>query len=185
VAERNDGAPEKRTVADRWWAEFGDKRRDAVKRPGGPAGMSFFRAGIGFEQERARNRLTDNNLKLLYEANPPEGGWGYVQLADLKHPESDVQRLKEAVDLPAYARGVVVDSGLSVRLLFTGTPIGQRILEIALCDAASFDCWVDGEWVREALFASAGEAVAAAHALIETYLSPSGVAEWEAHRARA
>lgn len=181
----NDNAPEKRTVADRWWADFGEKRREAVKRPSGPAGMSFFRAGVGFEQERARNRLTDNNLKLLHEANPPEGGWGYVQLAETRHPEIEIQRLKAAVELPRYARGVVVDSGRSVRLLFTGTPIGQRILEISLCDAPSFDCWVDGEWVREALFASAKEAVAAAHGLIETYLSPRRIAEWEAHRARA
>jgi hypothetical protein len=185
MAEKKEGAPDGRTVRDRWWAEFNEKRRDTIKPVAGPAGMSFFRAGQGFEQERAVRRLTDNNLKLLIEANPPEGGWGYVQLAESQFATAECERIKRELRLPSYARGVVVDSGRSLRLLFTGTPIGVRILEIALGDAPSFDCWVEGEWVREELFERVEDALAATPGFVEQYLSPAGIAAWESLRARA
>jgi hypothetical protein len=129
--------------------------------------------------------LTDNNLKILNETGPDEGKWAYIQLAETPHPEASRQRLMQRIPLPAYARGVVVDSGQSVRLLLTGTPIGARILEIALGGAPSFDCWVDGEWIREDVFPNVDVAIKATPALIATYLSPEGISAWEARRARA
>jgi hypothetical protein len=172
-------------VPDRWWADLGDKRRETGKRTSGPAGAFFFQSGKGFQQDRARSRLTDNNLKLLNEAAPDEGSWGHILLADAPHPEASLQRLKHRIGLPSYARGVIVDSGHSVRVLVTGTPIGARILELALGGAPSFDCWIDGEWVREELFSSVDAAIKAAQGLMTTYLSAEGIAAWEARRARA
>jgi hypothetical protein len=185
VAEQDQGSGEKRTVSDRWWADLGDKRRESGKRTSGPAGERFFQSAAGFEQERARSRLTDNNLKLLNGANPAEGEWGYVLLAERPHPEASRRRLLQRIPIPAYARGAVIDSGDWVRLLLTGTPIGARILEFALGGAPSFDCWIDGEWVREELFPNVDVAIKAAPSLIATYLSPEGIAAWEARRARA
>lgn len=172
-------------VADRWWADLGDKRRETGKRTSGPAGAFFFQSARGFEQERARSRLTDNNLKLLNEFGPDEGAWGYVLVSETPHPEASRQRLMQRIPLPPYARGVVVDSGQSVRLLLTGTPIGARVLEIALGGAPSLDCWIEGEWVREELYPNVDVAIKATPGLIKQYLSPESIADWEARRARA
>jgi hypothetical protein len=172
-------------VADRWWADLADKRRETGKLTSGPAGAFFFQSGKGFEQDRARARLTDNNLKVLNETGPDEGTWGYIQIGETPHPDASRQRLMQRIGLPPYARGVIVDSGHSVRVLVTGTPIGARILEIALGGAPSFDCWIDGEWVREELFPTVDAAIKATPGLIALYLSPEGIAAWEARRARA
>ena len=185
MAGREKGGESGRTVADRWWADLGDKRREPVKRQAGPAGTSFFRAAEGFEQDRARAQLTDNNLKLLTEADPPEGGWGYVQLAETQYPEKERERIKQMVNVPAYARAALIDSGRTVRILMTGTPIGARILELTLGEAPSFDCWIEGEWVREVVFKDINEAVKAFRGFLHEYLSPQGIAEWEQLRAHA
>lgn len=167
-----------RTVKDRWWVESGDKERERGKRASGPVGASFFRAGEGYEQDRAHDRLTDTNLKLLHEASPPEAGWGYVQLTPQPYPERERERIKKLVALPPYARAAFIDSGRMVRILVTGTPVGARILELALGEVPSFDCWVDNEWMGEALFEDADTAIAALRRHIAEYLSPEGIERW-------
>jgi len=177
-----------KAVKDRWWVDFGDKQREQQARArveAGPVGSRFYRAGKGFDQEVARARLTDLNYKLLVEANPPEGGWGYVQLDEKRFSERECERIKAVLDLPAYARGAVIDSGRTIRLLVTGTPIGERVLELALGEDTSFDCWVRGEWVREALFKDKRKALADFRKRIEEFLSSEGIANWEAGRAQA
>ena len=171
-------------VKDRWWVETGDKRRERAASAAPPVGSRFYRSGVGFDQETARSRLTDLNLKLLLQANPPEGGWAYIQLAETTFPERERERIKEQVGLPGYARGVLVDCGRSVRLLITGTPTGRRILDLTLGDTPSFDCWIDGEWVRERLFRDTRGAIAALRRYVPEYLSPQGIATWEALRAQ-
>jgi len=173
------------TVANRWWVDLGGTEKVKARRPPGPAGSQFFQVAHDFEQERARERLTDNNLKLLHAANPPEGGWGYVRLAETSYPERELERIKRLVVLPPYARGVIVDCGRSVRLLITSTPIGERLLELALGEAPSFDCWVHQEWVQEAVFDDADKALRALRNFITQYLSPEGIAHAESVAARA
>jgi len=173
------------TVANRWWVDLGGTEKVKVKRPAGPAGSKFFQVAHDFEQERARERLTDNNLKVLTTADPPRGGWGYVQLAETAYPHRELERIKQLVALPAYARGVIIDCGRSIRLLVTATPPGERLLELALGEAPSFDCWVYHEWVREALFDDADKALRAFRGFIEQYLSPDGIARYEEIAARA
>lgn len=173
------------TVANRWWVDLGGTEKVKVKRPAGPAGTQFFQVAHDFEQERARDRLTDNNLKLLSVADPPEGGWGYVSLAETSYPERELERIKNLVALPAYARGVIVDCGRSVRILVTSTPPGERLLELALGEAPSFDCWVRNEWVHEAVFDDADKALKALQRFMRQYLSPDGIARSEAIAARA
>jgi hypothetical protein len=172
------------TVDSRWWIDTTDKKRPAPATSEADVGSRFFRAGLGFEQDRARDRLTDNNLKILNESQPPEGGWAYVQLAEQRHPERDVERVRRAMKLPAYARAVLVDSGRVVRVLVTGTPVGKRILEFTLGYAPSFDCWIDDEWVEERVFKHPSEAIKAAGQLVHRYLSPEEIARGEAISAR-
>lgn len=175
--EKNQG--EQRNVKDRWWVDAGDKRRERPKAQSGPVAARFYRTVEGYDQERAHANLTDTNLKLLEQGNPPEGGWGYVQLTAAAFPERERERIKAMVALPAFARGVFVDSGRVARLLFTGTPVGARVLELALGEVPSFDAWVDGEWVREELFDDAESAIAAVKRYVVELLSPVGIARWK------
>ena len=173
------------TVTNRWWVDLGGTEKTRPKRPPGPAGSQLFQVGRGFEQEKATEQLTDHNLKLLMAADPAEGGWGYVRLAETSYPERELDRVKKLVALPPYARGVIVDCGRSIRILVTGTPVGERLLELALGEAPSLDCWVRGEWVREGLFGDADKALKALQRHIREYLSPQSIARAEAIAARA
>ena len=101
---------------------------------------------------------------MLAESSPPEGGWAYLGVAADRRPAREYERIKKLVNLPPYARGSVIDLGRAVRLLITGTPLGERILELALNETPSFDCWVHGDWVREELFENQRQAFAALRA---------------------
>lgn len=185
-----DEKPEAETEAEanvenRWWVDTAGLRTPAIPKPTATIGHQFFRAGDGFEQEPARDRLTDNNLKILVEAQPPEGGWAYVCLAPTQHPRRDQDYIRRSISIPPYARAVFVDSGKSVRVLVTGSPIGERILEITLGYAPSFDCWIRHEWVEERVFRSPREAIRNAGRMIRRYLAPENIARDEAIVARA
>ncbi len=175
-----------KAVKDRWWVDFGPKDNAHAEPPAvapTPVGEKFYRSAKGFEQEAARSRLTNSNLKLLVEANPAEGEWGYVLLGETPFPSADAERIRRSVDLPSYSRAAFIDSGRSVRLLITGTPIGERILELALTKQPSFDCWIQDEWVCERVYKDRKRALRGIHDLIEYYLSPRGIAAWESARA--
>jgi hypothetical protein len=165
-------------VGNRWWVDIGGADKMRSKRPPGPVGSRLFRAAKGFEQERARDRLTDNNLKLVVQAQPVPGEWSYVQLGEDSFPRRELERIKNAIRLPAYARGVIVDCGLLLRLLVTGTPPGERLLDLTLGEVPSFDCWIGDDWVREELFRDAEKAIAA-------YLSPDSITQYESIVPRA
>jgi hypothetical protein len=173
------------TVANRWWVDLGGKEKVKATRPPGPAGSQFFTVGQDFDQERARERLTDNNLRLLIAADPPEGGWGLVRLADTSYPERELEHIKALVNLPPYARGLIVDCGRSIRILVTGTPIGERLLELAMGETPSFDCWVHQEWVHEAVFDDGDKAIRALQRFIRQYLAPDSIARHDEIVARA
>ncbi len=174
-----EGADEAGT---KWWVDVTE--RVQAKRPAGPAGMSFFTVAHDFEQEKAKERLTDINPKILAAANPPQGGWAYISLAETTYPEKERERLMGLVALPSYARGVFVDCGRSVRMLVTGTPQGERLLDLTLSDAPSFDCWIHNDWVREQLFDDVESAVLAFRGLVVQYLSPKSIALYDSIQAR-
>jgi hypothetical protein len=188
-----DEKKDKPTVENRWWAEIGQKRErernrdqapaETPERP--PAGHKFFRIAEGYDQDRARTTLTDQNLRLLGEVQPQPGEWTHVPLLKSRHPRREIERIKHVLDLPPYARGVIVDSGRTVRLLVTGTPVGERLLELALVDQPSFDAWVRGEWVREELYRDPQQGLNRFRRLIRRYLSPDAIAEAESISARA
>jgi hypothetical protein len=61
--ERREGGP---AVENRWWVDTGKTKERARPLPPGerpPVGSKFFDIGYEFDQERARERLTDCNLK--------------------------------------------------------------------------------------------------------------------------
>ena len=168
------GKGDRPTVENRWWVDQGKEPRGGgvVERPPPQFGKNFFRSGDGFDQDRARLRLTDSNLKWLEEANPPANGWAYVQvLQGERTQDARLERVKGAVRLPPGGRGVLVDSGVSVRAIVTASPPGERLLELRLGDDASLDIWVHGEWVREVIFRGFDDALRRAPAIVREYLT--------------
>jgi acyl-CoA synthetase (AMP-forming)/AMP-acid ligase II len=159
------------STENRWWIDR-DKARGKSKtqEQQAPAGASFFRVVEGYDQDQALDHLTDLNLKLLAQGEAPAGGWGYISLVADKSPAREMEKVKRALPLPPFARAVIVDSGLSLRVIVTGTPVGERILEFNFVQEASFDCWIRGEWVREELFASPEELRRNAARLLNKYL---------------
>ncbi len=189
-----DDAPDSTTatgsepaVADRWWVDATDTEKNRPKVVPAPVVVAaqFYRSAQGFEQDAARERLTDNNWKVVAAADPPEGGWVSVQFAETKYSERELEKIKEQIALPPYARGVVADSGRCVRLLVTGSPIGERLLELTLGDDPSFDCWIRTEWVDESRFQNRSHALKVFRRLVRKYLAPEAIAEYQSIVAQA
>lgn len=184
TTERAGDSGAKPTVENRWWVDTtGGKKRPAAApadAPGEPverpmprvAGERLFRVGRDFDQERARAHLGDGNLAWLREGNPSEGGWAYVAPGDERSRDDFVQHVKQMVRLPRGARAVLVDSGISVRVIVTGAPIGERIVELTLGAESSFDAWVRGDWVCEHVYRGRERALREASRLIARYLAP-------------
>jgi hypothetical protein len=180
-----DSGPPAQAVNERWWVDSERKQGVKTEKPTGPVGSRFFNIGKEYNQDRAQDNLTDLNLKLLREADPDAGAWSYLRLAPGRCSEHRVGWLKKQVALPAYARGVVVDSDGLLRVLVTGTPLGDRVLEMTLGEMPSFDCWIEGEWVDENVFRNEEEGIAALRKLVRHYLSPEGLDRWrETHMQR-
>ncbi len=170
------------TVENRWWVDTGkatEPARAIVPKAERPMiGDRFFAIGADFDQERAKARLTDQNLKLLDEGRPASGEWRRLRtLADAAVAEAELQRLLRRVPLPPGARGVIVDCGRSVRFIITGDPVGERVLEFTLGEESSFDCWIRGDWVREELFGHLEDALREAAPIVEQYLGPRARAD--------
>jgi hypothetical protein len=173
-AETSD--EQKPAVENRWWVDTGAKdERGARVRPDaredGPiVGDRFFAVGRGFDQDRAQKRLTDSNLNLIREANPREGDWAYLQMVEEPSPPERLAKVGRMLRLPKWARGVLVDSGTSIRAIATGDPVGERIIELSIGSQSSFDAWAEGEWVREKVFRSRERALREGSGLIVRYL---------------
>src|SRR2546426_12351339 len=123
------GKGDRPAVENRWWVDQGkDAKGNPLPRPPAAFGGRFFRTGEGFEQERARVRLTDSNLKWLEEASPPPDGWGVGHvLARERLPEGRLEEAKAALRLPPGRRGVLIDSGTPLRAILTAQPGGDRL----------------------------------------------------------
>ena len=166
--EKANGEP---VLHTRWWIDQGKTRERQAQKPAGEvAGASFFRVGIGYDQDTARTRLTDLNLKLLADGNTPAEGWGYLQMTPERFSPRSFDQIKRAIPLGPGIRALAVDSGVSLRVILTGTPTGARLLELRFGEESSFDAWVQGEWVREAVFSSLREAIRATTAFVNDYL---------------
>ena len=84
-----------------------------------------------------------------------------------------LDRVKRAIRLPRGARGVLVDSGASLRAIVTGKPFGERVVELTLGGDSSLDVWARGEWVAERVFRSRERALREASHLFARHLRPS------------
>jgi hypothetical protein len=164
------GKGDRPSLENRWWVDQG-KDGQPLERPPAQFGNGFFRTGVGFEQDRAQRRLTDLNLKWFDEAKPEPGAWAVLHLVERQRfPPQRLDKIRKALPLPPRGRGILVDSGDSIRAIITGDPIGERLVEVRLGAESSFDAWVRGEWVREALFRSFDEGLRRTPGLVREYL---------------
>ncbi len=168
-----DNAGGEPVLHTRWWIDQGKARERQSQKPvaGEVAGASFFRVGLGYDQDTARTRLTDLNLKLLEEGKTPPEGWGYLQMTPERFSPRMLDQIKRAIPLGPGIRALAVDSGVSLRVILTGTPLGARLLELRFGEESSFDAWVQGEWVREVVFSNLREAIRATTAFVSHYLT--------------
>lgn len=169
------------TVENRWWVDTGKATGPGKVIPKGerpPVGSRFFDIGYEFDQEQAKQRLTDLNLKFLDEARPEPNEWRLIHMVPTESvPVGQIERIKRRLPLPPGARGVIVDSGRSVRFIITGDPVGERVLEFTLGEESSFDCWIRGDWVREELFRDLDEALRNARPYVGRYFGPQPQAD--------
>ena len=162
-------------VEDRWWVDAGKKRRqsgrpDPVRQAETIVGDRFFSIGKGFDQDRARDILTDTNLSLIEQTNPEQGKWALISLNDQSSNPKQVDKVQRSLRLPKWARGVIIDSGSSMRAVATGDPVGERMIEITLGSQPCFDAYAGGEWVFEKSFRNRDRALREGSRLIARFL---------------
>jgi len=154
---------QKPNVENRWWVETTVKkpRQNKVENEAPPVdvAMSFYTVGKDYNQDRAKDDLTDNNLRIANAANPAPGAWAYVPMTEEHYPERLVKRIKEEFRLPREARGIVLDHGRLLRLLICGPQIEDWLIDVTLADEPSVDVYVWSTMQRERLFKRAEEAL--------------------------
>ncbi len=168
-------------VENRWWVETSVKRprkpeaarpetgaaeqrkpakADAEKTPVQlPVAAGFYTVARDYDQDRAKEDLTDNNLRIVRAANPPPGQWVYVAMTEEHYPERLIKRIKDEFRLPRGARGVLLDHGRLVRLLVCGPQLEDWMIDVTLSDEPSVDVYVWNTMYRERLFKRAEEAL--------------------------
>lgn len=172
---------QKPNVENRWWVETSVKRprKPALAAPqagGVEQGMpeqaeseqaamqlaiveNFYSVARDYDQDRAKEDLTDNNLRIARAANPQPGQWVYVAMTEEHYPARLIKRIKDEFRLPREARGVILDHGRVVRLLVCGPQLEDWMLDVTLSDEPSVDVYVWNTMHRERLFKRAEEAL--------------------------
>ena len=124
-----------------------------------PVAMSFYAVAKDYDQDRAKDDLTDNNLRIARAANPAQGDWAYVPMTEDHYPARLVKRIKDEFRLPREARGIVLDHGRLLRLLICGPQLEDWMIDVTLADEPSVDVYVWSTMQRERLFKRAEDAL--------------------------
>src|SRR5215470_10934030 len=94
-----------------------------------PVAMAFYQVARDYDQDRAKDDLTDNNLRIARAANPAQGEWVVVDMTEDRAPQNVIKRVKDEFRLPREARGIVIDHGRIVRLLICGPELEDWMLD--------------------------------------------------------
>ena len=112
-----------------------------------------------YNQDRAARNVVDINRRILKELSLSAGEWGYLSLGVGSYPAGGLAKIKSSLQLPPNARALAIDAGYSVRVLITGEPVGEKLVDINFTEAPSLDYWVTNELVHERLFSSVDDAL--------------------------
>src|ERR1700722_2067036 len=128
----------KPNVENRWWVETTHKKPRAQQQkseeelPQLPIAMSFYTVARDYDQDRAKDDLTDNNLRIARAVNPPQGDLVYLHFTEDHYPPHLIKRVKDEFRLPREARGIVIDHGRLVRLLICGPQLEDWLIDVFL-----------------------------------------------------
>lgn len=126
-----------------------------------------------YSQDQAVRNVVDINPRTLKGLSVSPGEWAYLSLGVGSYPANGLAKIKSSLELPPNARALIVDAGYSVRVLITGEPIGERLVDINFTEAPSLDYWVRNELVEERLFSGVADALKKLRDLLPNYLKPT------------
>lgn len=169
MAEDKDTAIEEA----KWWIESGPVReREKKNEPlGGVIEKWAHELLKDYNQEQALKNVAGINQRIFKNLSFTTGQWSYLSLEVGKYPASKLAKIKDFLRLPPYAGGLVIDASYSVRVLITGDPIGERVLDLNFTEDPSMDFWVNWELVEERLFPNLDQALRKLRPLLNRYLA--------------
>lgn len=162
----------------KWWIDRGPvKQREKEREKETPLGRGIIEKWAyellkDYRQEQAVRNVVDINPRTLKEISVAAGEWQYMSLGVGNYPASGLAKIKSSFPLPANARGLIIDAGYSVRVLITGEPVGERLLDINFTEDPSLDYWVGNELVEERLFFSVDDALKKLKGALSNYINP-------------
>lgn len=173
-------ADEKTTSREesKWWIDRGPvKEREKKAQLGrGLIEQWVYEMLKDYSQDQAVRNVVDINQRILKELSAASQQWGYLSLGVGTYPAARLSRIKSSLPLPPNARVLAIDAGYSIRVLITGEPLGERLVDINFTEAPSLDYWAGGELVEERLFPNLDEALKKLRPLLPRYLNPPEVA---------
>lgn len=125
-----------------------------------------------YSQDQAVRNVVDINQQILKELPVLPGGWGDLSLGVGRYPANRLAKIKNSLQLPSHARALAIDAGYSVRILITGEPIGERLVDINFTESPSLDYWAKGELVEEVLFSTVDDTLRKLKVSLHAYLNP-------------
>ena len=169
-------ADEKNPPAEepKWWIDRGPvKERDKDSALGrGIIEKWTYELLKDYSQERAVRNVVDLNPKFLKEITVGPGEWQYLSLGVGNYPADRLVKIKGALKLGSGARGLIIDAGYSVRVMITGEPIGERLIDINFIEGPSVDFWVRNELIEEKLFRSGEATLRYLQTALPNFLNP-------------
>jgi len=158
----------------KWWIERGTvrEREKKAKPPEELIEKWAYELLKDYNQEQALKNVAGINQRIFKNLSFAPREWGYLSLEVGKYPPGRLAKIKEALRLPPYAAALVIDAGYSVRVLITGEPIGERLVDINFTEDPSLDFWVKEELVEERLFSSVDQALRKIRPSLDRYLTP-------------
>lgn len=165
---------EKPVEEAKWWIDRGPvKEREKHTQLGrGIIEKWVYELLKDYHQEQAVRNVVDINPRILKEHPMVPGKWDYFSLGVGTYPAKRLDKIKSMLQLPPNARGLLIDAGYSLRVLVTGEPVGERLLDINFTEAPSLDYWVGGELVEEKLFGNLDDALKKIRGTLSRYLNP-------------
>ena len=138
----------------KWWIDRGPvKEREKSEALGrGIIEKWTYELLKDYKQEQAVRNVVDINPRILKDLAQAPLGWSYVSLGVGTYPDDKLDKIKKAFQLPADARALLIDAGYSVRLLITGEPVGEKLIDVNFTEGPSLDYWVNNELIEERLF---------------------------------
>ena len=158
----------------KWWIDRGPVK-EREKETGLGRGIIekwVFEMLKDYKQEQAVKNVVDINQRLMKEISLPAREWTYFSLGVGNYPAKELARIKSSLPLPPDGRALVVDAGYSVRVMITGEPVGEKMVDINFTEAPSLDYWLGYELIEERLFANVDDALKKIRYLLPAYLNP-------------